>query len=51
MRENLGGVVVCFGVFLVVCLLMVFLLIVVFGEVCFGDGKIYYVEFVNVFNL
>lgn len=41
MRENLGGVVVRLGVFLAVCLLTAFLLIAVFGEVRFGDGKTY----------
>lgn len=51
MRENLGGVVVRLGVFLAVCLLTAFLLIAVFGEVRFGDGKTYYAEFANVSNL
>lgn len=46
-----GGVVVRLGVFLAVCLLTAFLLIAVFGEVRFGDGKTYYAEFANVSNL
>ena len=51
MRENLRGVVVRFGIFLTVCLLTAFLLVAVFGEVRFGDGKTYYAEFTNVSNL
>ncbi|BBX96634.1 virulence factor Mce family protein [Mycobacterium lacus] len=51
MRENLMGVVVRLGVFLAVCALTAFLLVAVFGEVRFGDGKTYYAEFTNVSNL
>lgn len=51
MRGEPGGVVVRLGVFLAVCLLTAFLLIAVFGEVRFGDGKTYYAEFANVSNL
>jgi phospholipid/cholesterol/gamma-HCH transport system substrate-binding protein len=51
MTENLRGVVVRFGIFLTVCLLTGFLLVAVFGEVRFGDGKTYYAEFSNVSNL
>ncbi|OBK21838.1 virulence factor Mce family protein [Mycobacterium asiaticum] len=51
MRENLRGVVVRLAAFLTVCLLTAFLLVAVFGEVRFGDGKTYYAEFTNVSNL
>lgn len=51
MRENLRGVVVRLVIFLTVCLLTAFLLIGVFGEVRFGEGRIYYAEFANVSNL
>jgi phospholipid/cholesterol/gamma-HCH transport system substrate-binding protein len=51
MRENLKGVVVRLGIFLTVCLLTAFLLVAVFGEVRFGDGKTYYAEFTNASNL
>ena len=51
MRENLRGVAVRLAVFLTVCLLTAFLLVAVFGEVRFGDGKTYYAEFTNVSNL
>ena len=51
MRENLRGVVVRLGIFLTVCLLTAFLLVAVFGEVRFGEGKSYYAEFTNVSNL
>ncbi len=51
MRENLRGVVVRLGIFLTVCLLTAFLLVAVFGEVRFGEGKPYYAEFTNVSNL
>ncbi|WP_204807288.1 virulence factor Mce family protein [Mycobacterium riyadhense] len=51
MRENLRGVLVRLAVFLTVCLLTAFLLVAVFGEVRFGEGKTYYAEFANVSNL
>ncbi|OBI99003.1 virulence factor Mce family protein [Mycobacterium asiaticum] len=51
MRENLRGVVVRLAAFLTVCVLTAFLLVAVFGEVRFGDGKTYYAEFTNVSNL
>lgn len=51
MRENLSGVVVRLGIFLTVCLLTAFLLIAVFGQLRFGEGKTYYAEFTNVSNL
>ena len=51
MQENLRGVVVRLGIFLTVCLLTASLLVAVFGEVRFGDGKTYYAEFTNVSNL
>lgn len=51
MRENLRGVVVRLGIFLTVCMLTAFLLIAVFGEVRFDDGKTYFAEFTNVSNL
>ena len=51
MQENLRGVVVRLGIFLTVCLLTGALLVAVFGEARFGDGKTYYAEFANVSNL
>ncbi|OBG36162.1 virulence factor Mce family protein [Mycobacterium sp. E3198] len=51
MQDNLRGVVVRFGVFLTICLLTAALLVAVFGEVRFGQGKTYYAEFTNVSNL
>jgi phospholipid/cholesterol/gamma-HCH transport system substrate-binding protein len=51
MQENLRGVVVRLGFFLMVCLLTAALLVAVFGEARFGDGKKYYAEFTNVSNL
>jgi phospholipid/cholesterol/gamma-HCH transport system substrate-binding protein len=51
MRENLSGVAVRLGIFLTVCLLTAFLLVAVFGEVRFGEGKTYRAEFTNVSNL
>lgn len=51
MRDSLRGVVLRLGVFLAVCLLTAFVLIAVFGEVRFADGKAYYAEFTNVSNL
>lgn len=51
MRDSLRGVVLRLGVFLAVCLLTAFVLIAVFGEVRFADGKTYYAEFTNVSNL
>ena len=51
MRENLSGVAVRLGIFLTVCLLTAFLLVAVFGEVRFGEGKTYCAEFTNVSNL
>jgi phospholipid/cholesterol/gamma-HCH transport system substrate-binding protein len=51
MKENLKGVVVRLGFFLAVCLLTASLLVAVFGEARFSDGKTYYAEFTNVSNL
>ncbi|MCV7381328.1 mammalian cell entry protein [Mycobacterium alsense] len=51
MREDLRGIGMRLGSFLVVCLLTAFLLFAVFGELRFGDGKRYYAEFTNVSNL
>ncbi len=51
MRENLRGVVVRLGIFLTVCLLTALLLVAVFGQLRFGEGKTYYAEFTNVSNL
>lgn len=51
MQDNLRGVVVRLGVFLTICLLTAALLVAVFGEVRFGQGKTYYAEFTNVSNL
>ncbi len=51
MRENLRGVAVRLGIFLTVCLLAAFLLVSIFGQVRFGEGKAYYAEFTNVSNL
>ena len=51
MEENLRGVVVRLGTFLTVCLLAAFLLVSIFGQLRFGEGKAYYAEFTNVSNL
>ncbi|KQH81030.1 mammalian cell entry protein [Mycobacterium gordonae] len=51
MRENLRGVTVRLGAFLAVCLLAAFLLVAVFGQVRFSEGKSYFAEFTNVSNL
>jgi phospholipid/cholesterol/gamma-HCH transport system substrate-binding protein len=51
MGENLRGVVVRLGTFLTVCALAAFLLVSIFGQVRFGEGKSYYAEFTNVSNL
>ncbi|BBZ69772.1 virulence factor Mce family protein [Mycobacterium paraseoulense] len=51
MRANLRGVVVRLGIFLTVCLLTALLLVAVFGQLRFEDGKSYYAEFTNVSNL
>jgi phospholipid/cholesterol/gamma-HCH transport system substrate-binding protein len=51
MRDNLRGVAVRFGIFLTVCVLTAFLLVAVFGQLRFGQGKTYYAEFTNVSNL
>ena len=39
MRENLRGVVVRLGIFLMVCLVAAFLLVSIFGQLRFGEGK------------
>jgi len=39
MRENLRGVVIRLGIFLTVCLLAVFVLVSIFGQLRFGEGK------------
>jgi phospholipid/cholesterol/gamma-HCH transport system substrate-binding protein len=51
MKENLRGTVVGLSVFLTVCLLAAFLLLSIFGQLRFGEGKSYYAEFTNVSNL
>jgi phospholipid/cholesterol/gamma-HCH transport system substrate-binding protein len=51
MREDLRGIGVRLGSFLMVCLLTAFLLFAVFGQLRFGGGKTYYAEFTNVSNL
>lgn len=51
MQENLKGVIVRLGAFLTACLLAAFLLVAVFGQLRFGEGKTYYAEFANVSNL
>jgi phospholipid/cholesterol/gamma-HCH transport system substrate-binding protein len=51
MKENLRGTIVGLSIFLTVCLLAAFLLLSVFGQLRFGEGKTYYAEFTNVSNL
>jgi phospholipid/cholesterol/gamma-HCH transport system substrate-binding protein len=51
MRENLRGVVVRLGMFLTVCLLAAFVLVSIFAQLRFGEGKSYFAEFANVSNL
>ncbi|HEX4559467.1 MAG TPA: MCE family protein, partial [Mycobacterium sp.] len=51
MKENLRGTVVGLGLFLTVCLLAAFLLVSIFAQLRFGEGKTYYAEFTNVSNL
>ncbi|RUP01255.1 MAG: virulence factor Mce family protein [Mycobacterium sp.] len=51
MRDSLRGTVLRLGVFFAVCLLTAFVLIAVFGEVRFTDGKTYFADFTNVSNL
>jgi len=51
MKENLRGTVVGLSIFLTVCLLAGFLLISIFSQLRFGEGKTYNAEFTNVSNL
>ena len=51
MKENLRGTIVGLGSFLMVCLLAALLLISIFGQVRFGEGRSYFAEFTNVSNL
>src|SRR3984885_5252702 len=51
MKENLRGTIVGLSIFLTVCLLAAFLLVAIFGQLRFGEGKTYYAEFTNVSNL
>lgn len=51
MKENLRGTVVGLGIFLTVCLLSAFLLVSIFAQLRFNEGKTYYAEFTNVSNL
>jgi phospholipid/cholesterol/gamma-HCH transport system substrate-binding protein len=51
MKENLRGTVVGLSIFLTVCLLAAFLLVSIFAQLRFSEGKAYYAEFTNVSNL
>jgi len=51
MKENLRGTIVGLGIFLTVCLLFAFLLVSIFAQLRFGEGKTYYAEFTNVTSL
>jgi len=51
MKENLRGTVVGLSLFLGVCLLAAFLLVSIFAQLRFGEGKTYYAQFSNVSNL
>ena len=51
MRGNLRGVTVRLGAFLLVCLFAAFLLVSVFSQLRFGEGKTCFAEFTNVSNL
>lgn len=51
MQENLRGVILRLGAFLTACLLAAFLLVAIFGQLRFSEGKTYYAEFANVSNL
>ena len=51
MKENLRGTVVGLSIFLTACLLAAFLLISIFSQLRFGEGKTYNAEFTNVSNL
>src|ERR1700745_1468806 len=51
MKENLRGTVVGLTLFLTVCLLAAFLLVSIFAQLRFGEGRTYYAEFTNVSNL
>jgi phospholipid/cholesterol/gamma-HCH transport system substrate-binding protein len=51
MKENLRGTVIGLSIFLTFCLLAAFLLVSVFAQLRFGEGKSYYAEFTNVSNL
>lgn len=51
MRDNLGGAIWRLSVFLVVCLLGMFALFAVFGQLRFENAKTYRAEFTNVTGL
>src|ERR1700730_17815211 len=51
MKENLRGTVIGLSIFLTFCLLAAFLLVSIFAQVPFGEGKSYYAEFTNMSNL
>jgi phospholipid/cholesterol/gamma-HCH transport system substrate-binding protein len=51
MKENLRGTVIGLSIFLTFCLLAALLLVSIFAQVRFGEGKSYYAEFTNVSNL
>jgi phospholipid/cholesterol/gamma-HCH transport system substrate-binding protein len=51
MKENLRGTVVGLSIFLAFCLLAAFLLVSIFAQLRFGEGKTYFAEFSNVSNL
>ncbi len=49
--KELKGAALRLGIFLTVCALGAFLLVAVFGQVRFGEGKNYLAQFVNVSGL
>ncbi|WP_077087925.1 MCE family protein [Mycobacterium rhizamassiliense] len=51
MKENLTGVIVRLAIFFVICGLVTFVLLTVFAEFRFGEGKTYNAEFSNVSGL
>jgi phospholipid/cholesterol/gamma-HCH transport system substrate-binding protein len=51
MRDNLGGAVMRLAIFVVVCLLGTFGLLMVFAQLRFGDEQTYHAEFTNVSGL
>lgn len=51
MRNNLRGVVLRLGIFLTVCALGTFVLLMIFAQFRFGEGRTYNAEFSNVSGL